>query len=132
MSFPAPAAESLETWDFIASCWDEGVGKDENKYWKRLQEPSLARLLGAHLEKGNAKALEFAAGNGLCSRWLLSQGAASVLATDGSEKMLEIVRARGEGDGNRGGRLETKRVDVTSKEDLEGLVEGEKGEVSSA
>jgi ubiquinone/menaquinone biosynthesis C-methylase UbiE len=118
------SARALATWDIIAPDWDAAITADGNKYWRRLQEPSLTRLLSPTLSANrNCRALDLATGNGLCARWLLARGAASVLATDGSEGMLEV--ARGHGHGYKGMRF--RKVDVTSEKDLRGLVEEEAG-----
>lgn len=118
--------------------WDESIGKDGNKYWRILQEPSLGRLLGDRLRDpalgGKVKALDLATGNGLCARWLAAQGA-DVLATDGSENMLERVRAyvaaAGEDSENKGRIIAVRKLDVTSPADFEALVEEQKSSVST-
>jgi ubiquinone/menaquinone biosynthesis C-methylase UbiE len=117
------SARALATWDIIAPDWDAAITADGNKYWRRLQEPSLRRLLSPTLSANCRRALDLATGNGLCARWLLARGAGSVLATDGSEGMLEL--ARGHGHGYKGMRF--RKVDVTSEKDLRGLVEEEAG-----
>lgn len=99
MSHPTLAAEALSKWDAIASYWDAGIGRDGNKYWRALQEPCLRRMLGAHLAKPGCRALDLATGNGLCARWLKAQGAAEVVATDGSEDMLVIAGGHEGGEG---------------------------------
>ncbi|RYP75960.1 hypothetical protein DL771_002032 [Monosporascus sp. 5C6A] len=82
--------ESIDSWDANAEFWDNGIGEQGNKYWKVLQLPTLKRMLQI---KPGSKALDLATGNGLAARWLASEGA-SVLATDGSEKMLERAKLR--------------------------------------
>jgi 2-polyprenyl-3-methyl-5-hydroxy-6-metoxy-1,4-benzoquinol methylase len=108
----------LSTWSAIASYWDSGVGQDGNKYWRVLQEPSLTRLLGDHLSRPGCRALDLATGNGLCARWLAARGA-KVVATDGSEAMVEIAKGRSEGG------IEFGVLDVTSGGDWERFLEGE-------
>ncbi len=139
MSNPTLAPEALAAWNDIASFWDSQIGKDGNKYWRKLQEPSLSRLLGPILaSKPGCRALELATGNGLCARWLAARGA-EVLATDGSEKMVEIARTYyeskdGEGAGEGKGKIEFRRLDVTSGEEFGvlGMEERSKGlEVSA-
>lgn len=126
MSHPTLAAEALSKWDAIASYWDAGIGRDGNKYWRALQEPCLRRMLGAHLAKPGCRALDLATGNGLCARWLKAQGAAEVVATDGSEDMLVIAGGHEGGEGVEwGGGL-----DVTVEEDWGRLLEKERVEVS--
>ncbi|KAK4154060.1 ribosomal protein L11 methyltransferase [Chaetomidium leptoderma] len=118
-----------------ASYWDTTITKHGNKYWRRLQEPSLARLLGPSLSSkpgggrgGNKKALDLATGNGLCARWLARHGAHSVLATDGTENMLALARAHCSEDDDddepgstAGVKIGFRKVDVTSAGDLEKL-----------
>lgn len=129
MSAPELASEALAAWDGIAPYWDEGIGKDGNKYWSVLQEPCLARLFQSTLDKfksapGSApcRALDLATGNGLCARWLAARGA-KVVATDGSEAMVEI--AKGRSVGVKG--VEFRKLDVTSDTDFEALVNVEEG-----
>lgn len=126
MSHPALAAEALSKWDAIASYWDAGIGRNGNKYWRALQEPSLRRLLGPHLAKPGCRALDLATGNGLCARWMKAQGAAEVVATDGSEGMLVIAGGHEGGEGVEWGGM----LDVTVEEDWRRLVDKEREEVS--
>jgi 2-polyprenyl-3-methyl-5-hydroxy-6-metoxy-1,4-benzoquinol methylase len=116
------SARALAAWETIAPDWDAAITAYGNKYWRRLQEPSLTRLLSPSLSANpNCRALDLATGNGLCARWLRARGAGSVLATDGSEEMLEL--ARGHGDGDVG--IMFRKVDVTREKNLGGLVEEE-------
>ncbi|KAK1832017.1 ribosomal protein L11 methyltransferase [Podospora conica] len=122
MSHPSLAAEALSKWNAIASHWDAGIGRDGNRYWRVLQEPCLRRMLGAHLAKPGCRALDVATGNGLCARWMKAQGAAAVVATDGSSEMLRGAEAHEGGEG-----VEWRVLDVTVEEDWEGLVARERG-----
>src|SRR5687768_17563507 len=108
--------DAVESWNLNAEYWDQCIGADGNEYWSKLQEPCLQRFLGEVLERENCQALEFAAGNGLCARWLAERGA-RVLATDGAANMVERAKARG----TSGDSIEFRRVDVTSDEELEVL-----------
>ena len=118
------SARALAAWETIAPDWDAAITADGNKYWRRLQEPSLTRLLSPTFSSNaNCRALDLATGNGLCARWLLARGAGSVLATDGSEGMLDLARVHGHG--YEGMRF--RKVDVTSEKDLGGLVEEARG-----
>ncbi|KAI0541440.1 S-adenosyl-L-methionine-dependent methyltransferase [Xylaria digitata] len=113
MSTPKPSLheESIASWKTNAAYWDQGIGQDGNKYWKRLQLPALERMI----PQTEARVLEFATGNGLVARWLASKGA-SVLATDVSTEMLEIAASR-EMPGHQG-KISYRQLDVTSSEAL--------------
>ncbi|EHK18169.1 uncharacterized protein TRIVIDRAFT_159901 [Trichoderma virens Gv29-8] len=113
--------EALATWETNAEIWNSGVGEHGNKYWKQLQMPSLERLLGPSLSKPGCSALELATGNGLCARWLADNGAASIIATDGTFGMLEQVKKYPNAD--RGGKISFRKLDVTDANDFEPLVE---------
>jgi 2-polyprenyl-3-methyl-5-hydroxy-6-metoxy-1,4-benzoquinol methylase len=90
MMATAQSSDALGVWTAIADFWDEGVGQDGNMYWKVLQRPCLERLVTV---RSGSKALDLATGNGLVARWLAGRGA-TVLATDGSHKMLEHAARR--------------------------------------
>lgn len=125
------AAQSISSWRTNAGYWDATISKTGNKYWRRLQEPSLARLLSAHLSKPGCRALDLATGNGLCARWMLQKGATHVLATDGCEEMVQIARGYAQADGmleENGASVTFRVVDVTSERDLQGLLAGDKEE----
>ncbi|KAM0463068.1 hypothetical protein ACHAPV_003194 [Trichoderma viride] len=121
MSTPHLRQEALSLWETNASLWNTGIGEHGNKYWKRLQEPSLRRLLGPSLSKPGCAALELATGNGLCARWLADNGAASVIATDGTFNMLE--EAKSHLDADRAGKITFRKLDVTDANDFVPLVE---------
>ncbi|KAK5653837.1 hypothetical protein OQA88_7997 [Cercophora sp. LCS_1] len=120
MSAPHLAPEALTAWNDLATFWDAAIGKDGNKYWRKLQEPSLTRLLGDKLAQPNCRALELATGNGLVARWLAARGA-NVVATDGSEAMVKVARARGDeegiAEGDQGGEIRYRVLDVARGED---------------
>ncbi len=119
---PTLSALSVASWDANASYWDTTITAHGNKYWRRLQEPSLARLLAPALSRPGCRALDLATGNGLCARWMARQGARDVLATDASGEMLALARGHGESS-DQGVRF--RQVDVTSREDLRRLREEE-------
>ncbi|KAL2265231.1 hypothetical protein VTJ83DRAFT_6331 [Remersonia thermophila] len=142
MPFSAPssssslAAQALSSWDANAAYWDGAITREGNKYWRRLQEPSLARLLAPTFARaGRLRALELATGNGLGARWLAAKLAAlsgggeravsEVLATDGSGEMLKV--ARGYHEDREGVAVRWRKVDVTSEEDLATLATEEGG-----
>ena len=113
--------EALDRWEANVSVWDQGVGQDGNKYWMRLQEPCLQRLLEPNLESSGKRnrCLELACGNGLCSRWLASHGPVvqHVLATDGVQRMVEHAAQRGSCDG----KITFQKADVTDQSDLDNI-----------
>ncbi|KAK3386036.1 S-adenosyl-L-methionine-dependent methyltransferase [Podospora didyma] len=119
MSAPALSAEALAVWEDMARLWDDTIA-DGNGYWKCLQEPALGRFLGEHLARPSCRALDLATGNGLCARWLVSKGASFVLATDGSENMLE--RARGRMVPGRDDAIVLRKLDVTQAADFDALL----------
>ncbi|KOS22949.1 Ubiquinone biosynthesis O-methyltransferase [Escovopsis weberi] len=119
--------EALSSWQVNARFWDAGVGLHGNKYWQRLQKPSLERLLGAHLQRPDARALDLATGNGLCARRMAGQGA-SVIATYGCDAMLEMARKHR--DHHRGVReISIAKLDVTRATDFEQFVEGDEFDI---
>lgn len=115
--------EPIGLWEDNATHWDQGVGHDGNRYWKKLQEPCLQRLLSGHLQPTDKprQVLELACGNGLCSRWLASHGDAigEVLTTDGSQNMVERAKSRGSFDG----KISFQKLDVTNPGDFAPLIE---------
>ncbi|KAM0258571.1 hypothetical protein ACHAQJ_003742 [Trichoderma viride] len=113
--------EAISSWETNAEVWDSGIGEQGNKYWKRLQEPSLRRLLGPSLRKPGCAALELATGNGLCARWLAHNGAASIIATDGTSGMLE--QAKKYMNAERAEKISFRKLDVTDANDFVPLVE---------
>lgn len=121
MSAPQLCQEALSLWETNAELWNSDIGEHGNKYWKRLQEPSLRRLLGPSLGKPSCAALELASGNGLCARWLADNGAASVIATDGTFNMLE--QAKKHLDAERAGKITFRKLDVTDANDFVPLEE---------
>ena len=122
----ALSALSIASWDANAAYWDATITAHGNKYWRRLQEPSLARLLTPSLSRPGCRALDLATGNGLCARWMARQGAHDVLATDASGAMLALARGHCEGsDAGEDKGIRFRQVDVTSREELEALREQE-------
>ncbi|KAK3291542.1 S-adenosyl-L-methionine-dependent methyltransferase [Chaetomium fimeti] len=120
------SARAVASWEDNAAYWDSSITKHGNKYWKRLQEPSLARLIGPSSSPNQKpdpnreyRALELATGNGLCARWLAHRGA-SVLATDACENMLALAKGHCE-PGTVEESIRFRRVDVTSEEELGAL-----------
>lgn len=108
--------EALASWETNASFYDEGVGDDGGKYWKRLQEPTLKRMIQT---RPGSRALDLATGNGLTARWLVSQGCASVLATDGSAGMLKHATRRQSAD--EAAKISYQQLNVTSPAAFEAL-----------
>lgn len=129
-------AESLSAWETNSAWWDDGVGRDGNKYWTRLQEPSLRRMLASHVvvadtnnpdggRRGSSQALDLATGNGLTARWLANNGCGSVLATDGVAGQLERARKRGATPAEKD-RIEYRQLDVTDYDALLGVLQDPK------
>ncbi|PKS05458.1 hypothetical protein jhhlp_008834 [Lomentospora prolificans] len=87
---PSENKGTLDAWEANADFWDQTMGSEGNKYWQQLQIPCLNRIIAVD---PSTKVLELATGNGLGARLLASRGA-SVLATDGSEKMVKLAAQR--------------------------------------
>ncbi|RYC59308.1 hypothetical protein CHU98_g6921 [Xylaria longipes] len=121
MSAPRPNSleESVASWRTNATFWDNSIGQDGNKYWKRLQKPALERMVPFQSEK-ETRVLELATGNGLVARWLASKGA-SVLATDIIPEMLELAAHREMPELK--GKISYSLLDVTSSEALDALAQ---------
>src|SRR5881628_145304 len=117
MSVSAFHKESVASWCTNATFWDDTIGQDGNKYWKRLQEPALERMVPFQREK-ETRVLELATGNGLVARWLASKGA-SVLATDISEEMLALAGRREMPEHK--GKIVYRQLDATSSAALDAL-----------
>lgn len=109
--------ESIDSWDANAAYWDEGVGREGNKYWDVLQRPTLERLVQV---TPNSHALDLATGNGIVARWLASR-CRSVLATDGSAEML--VRARRHDSMEQKSNITYRQLDVTKPSDFSELLD---------
>ena len=109
----------VDSWEANAEHWDETMGSEGNKYWQLLELPYLKKMV--HITPG-CKALDLATGNGLCARWLASEGA-SVVATDGSENMLEVARRRTLPE--QAGKIVYQKLDVTKSVDFEALLDSE-------
>ncbi|KAI1120844.1 S-adenosyl-L-methionine-dependent methyltransferase [Nemania abortiva] len=109
--------EAVAAWITNAGYWDNGIGQEGNKYWKRLQQPALERMVPFQSET-KTRVLELATGNGLVARWLADKGA-SVLATDVSTEMLEIAALREMP--QHKGKISYRQLDVTDPEALDAL-----------
>ncbi|KAI9684644.1 MAG: hypothetical protein M1829_000017 [Trizodia sp. TS-e1964] len=110
-SLSALNASSVSSWDANAAFWDAHMADKGNEFFA-LELAAIDRLLGACLRPG-VHALDLATGNGLMARFLAGRGA-HVIATDASEKMLELARQR------VGERVEEVRfLDVTLAEGFE-------------
>jgi 2-polyprenyl-3-methyl-5-hydroxy-6-metoxy-1,4-benzoquinol methylase len=113
------SVQAVQAWEANAQYWDANITKHGNKYWQRLQEPCLARLLGPSLRKPGCVALDLATGNGLCARWLARNGADRVLAMDGTEEMLRLADAHQQTEEDPWkGKVRLQKLDVTSEADF--------------
>ncbi|OAX82693.1 hypothetical protein ACJ72_02958 [Emergomyces africanus] len=112
-------AEALEAWESNASFWDRQMGDEGNDYYKIVELPSLERMAAV---KPGDRALDLATGNGLVARWLASKGA-HVIATDGSQIMLDHARRRGvDANGENVNSISYQILDATSTEDFEKFI----------
>jgi 2-polyprenyl-3-methyl-5-hydroxy-6-metoxy-1,4-benzoquinol methylase len=110
--------QAHEAWEKKAAFWDETMGEG-NAFQRVLVGPATERLLG--LRPGET-VLDVACGNGVFSRRLAELGA-SVVATDFSEKFIELARARTERAGY-GDTVEYLVADATDEERMLALGEG--------
>ena len=83
--------QAHEVWERKAAFWDEMMGEG-NAFQRFLVGPAIERLL--EVRQGET-VLDIACGNGVFSRRLAELGA-SVVATDFSEKFVELARTRTE------------------------------------
>ena len=111
-------ATSISSWDANASFWDDFMGSDGNDFFCILELPSVERF--AAVKEGD-RILDLATGNGLLARRLVALGAI-VTATDASHRMLEFAEQRAQGGESLKGKIEHGLLDVTSEEDLRGMV----------
>jgi 2-polyprenyl-3-methyl-5-hydroxy-6-metoxy-1,4-benzoquinol methylase len=112
------ARQAHEAWEKKAAFWDDTMGEG-NAFQRVLVGPATERLLG--LRPGET-VLDVACGNGVFSRRLAELGA-SVVATDFSEKFIELARARTERAGY-GDIVEYLVADATDEERMLALGEG--------
>ena len=110
--------EAIDTWEKIATAWDDGIGAHGNKYWVRLQRPCLERLIDV---KPGCRALDLATGNGIVARWLAGQGA-EVTAADGAQNMVQVAIERTAQD-QHAHRISFRKLDVTDTADFAALLE---------
>jgi predicted TPR repeat methyltransferase len=94
------------------------MGDDGNDFFCILELPSVERF--AAIKEGD-RVLDLATGNGLLARRLAALGA-MVTATDASRGMLEFAERRTQDDERLKGKIEYGLLDVTSEEDLRGMV----------
>ncbi|MBV8821705.1 MAG: class I SAM-dependent methyltransferase [Ktedonobacteraceae bacterium] len=103
--------EVQDIWNQNAAFWDEQMGHEGNVWHRELIRPAVERLL--KLKPGEL-ALEVACGNGLFSRHMAQLGA-QVVATDFSEKLIELAKARTT---EHPERIEYRVIDATNEEQL--------------
>jgi 2-polyprenyl-3-methyl-5-hydroxy-6-metoxy-1,4-benzoquinol methylase len=112
------ARQAHEAWERKAAFWDEMMGEG-NAFQRILVGPATERLL--EVRRGE-RVLDVACGNGVFSRRLAKLGA-SVVATDFSERFIELARARTERAGY-GAAVEYLVADATDEERMLALGEG--------
>jgi 2-polyprenyl-3-methyl-5-hydroxy-6-metoxy-1,4-benzoquinol methylase len=110
--------QAHEAWERKAAFWDEMMGEG-NAFQRFLVGPATERLL--EVRQGET-VLDIACGNGVFSRRLAELGA-SVVATDFSEKFVELARTRTERAGY-GDAVEYLVADATDEERMFALGEG--------
>lgn len=110
--------QAHEAWERKAAFWDEAMGEG-NAFQRILVGPATERLLAV---RQGERVLDVACGNGVFSRRLAELGA-SVVATDFSEKFVELARARTERTAY-GDAVEYLVADATDEERMLALGEG--------
>ena len=109
--FAESNADSLAAWSANAAFWDEAQG-DEGNFWQReLVFPPTFELL----EPLPERLLEIACGNGNFARAAAARGV-EVVATDGSQALLELARSR-----SPSAKISWRRVDATDADQLAGI-----------
>ncbi len=99
--------ETQRIWDAKAEHWDSQMGEG-NQFQRVLVGPSSERLLA--IQPGET-ILDLACGNGVFSRRLAALGA-RVVATDFSQRFLDLARAR---PSEHADRIEYRQVDATDE-----------------
>ncbi|POR33264.1 Uncharacterized protein TPAR_06542 [Tolypocladium paradoxum] len=113
MSSTSEIKGTLDSWEANADFWDEKMGADGNEYWSLLQKPYLHKLIDV---QPGCRVLDLATGNGMASRFLAGRGA-SVVATDGSVRMLKNCRERCTPE--EAERMSYAQLDVTKPADFD-------------
>ena len=104
-------AEAGAIWNRNAAFWDAQMGEG-NLFFHRLLAPSVERLLP--VVRGT-RVLDIGCGNGVFARWLTARGA-EVVATDVSERFIDLARARSEP-----GVIDYRVVDAMRGDDVRAL-----------
>jgi 2-polyprenyl-3-methyl-5-hydroxy-6-metoxy-1,4-benzoquinol methylase len=112
------AAQAHEAWEKKAAFWDETMGEG-NAFQRVLVGPATERLLQV---RPGEMVLDVACGNGVFSRRLAELGA-SVVATDFSERFVELARARTQR-AEHGATVEYLVADAADEERMLALGEG--------
>jgi len=116
-SFRDLTEETREIWDAKADFWDERMGEG-NAFQRVLVGPATERLL--ELREGE-QVLEIACGNGQMARRMAQLGA-TVVATDFSQRFVELATARTEESG-LSDRVTFQQADATDEATLLALGE---------
>ena len=114
--FAALDEKVKEIWNTNAEFWDARMGEG-NRHHKELIAPAQERLLA--LEKDEL-VLNVACGNGQFARRMVELGA-RVVATDPSERLIELAKARTTENADR---IDYRVVDATDAEELMALGKG--------
>ena len=109
-------AETRRIWNHKAEFWDDQMGEG-NAFTRELVGPSVERLLAVQPDE---VVLDVGCGNGVISRRLARLGA-RVIATDFSERFLELAAARS---ADLGDRITYHLIDATDEEQLLSLGAG--------
>jgi 2-polyprenyl-3-methyl-5-hydroxy-6-metoxy-1,4-benzoquinol methylase len=102
--------KTQQIWNQNATFWDEKMGEG-NQFQRVLVGPTSERLLDL---KPRELVLEIACGNGVFARRMTQLGV-QVIATDFSENLLELAKARSTGYADR---IEYRLIDATDESQL--------------
>lgn len=102
--------ETHDIWNQNAALWDQQMGEG-NLFQRELIGPATERLLNLH---PGESVLEIACGNGVFARRMAQLGA-HVVATDFSERFIELARARST---EYADSIDYRVVDATNEQQL--------------
>lgn len=85
---------ALEAWDEVASEYHRRIEPFTSMFIPRLLDHKCLSLKDEHLYLSGKSVLDVASGTGAGALYAISRGASSVMATDFSENMLQVLQSR--------------------------------------